>query len=131
MMRPCAHPGCPALVERGRCPVHRRTVRQHERRYEQGSYGRPWSRIRNAYLDAAYPWFCAVQGSACTAKGRMMERHEIEVDHRIPHRGDTRLRDDPSNLQVLCKGCHSQKTAAETGWASTRGGEHTGGTRKV
>ena len=41
-----------------------------------------------------------------------MHRHEVEVDHRIPHRGDPRLRDAVENFQVVCKACHGQKNSS-------------------
>jgi len=50
------------------------------------------------------------------------ERGELvaatEVDHIVSRkRGGA---DDESNLQALCKSCHSRKTALESGWR--RGG---------
>ena len=36
-----------------------------------------------------------------------------EADHIKPHKGDWSLFIDESNLQSLCKRCHSQKTAKE------------------
>lgn len=38
-----------------------------------------------------------------------------EVDHIKPHKGDLNLFFEPSNLQPLCKPCHSRKTAREDG----------------
>ena len=120
-MRPCAQPGCPVVVQGGRCPTHRAKVRQVEQRYTQGNYGRPWRRKREQFLEQSYPWFCAIQGSTCTARARMMDKAEVEVDHVVPHRGDVTLRDDLTNLQVTCKACHSAKTASEVEWkAHTR-----------
>ena len=115
-MRFCSHPNCPQKVPYGRCPAHQREARQAEARYTKGNYGRPWRRLREAFLEQSYPWYCAIQGSACTARGRMMDKAEVEVDHRIPHRGDPTLRDDITNLQCACRACHSQKTAEEVGW---------------
>jgi 5-methylcytosine-specific restriction protein A len=115
-MRYCSHPRCPVLVPHGRCQAHQFQQRQVQTRYTKGNYGRPWRRLRDAFLEQAYPWFCAIQGSACTAKGRAMQRAEVDVDHVIPHRGDPVLRDDITNLQVTCRACHSQKTATEVSW---------------
>jgi 5-methylcytosine-specific restriction protein A len=116
-MRYCnATPTCRELVPKGRCPTHTKTAQVQETRYTKGNYGRPWRRRREQYLEQTYPWWCAIQGPACTARGRMMERQEVEVDHIIPHRGDPALRDDPTNYQVTCKACHSAKTATEVGW---------------
>jgi 5-methylcytosine-specific restriction protein A len=98
-----------------------------ESRYTKGNYGRPWRRLRQQFLDSTYPWYCALQSEHCTAKGRMMEPTEIEVDHIRPHRGDATLRDDLTNLQVACKACHSWKTAQESGWGTSTAAQWSGG----
>ena len=36
-----------------------------------------------------------------------------EVDHITPHRGNPKLFWGRSNLQAMCRSCHSQKTARE------------------
>lgn len=36
-----------------------------------------------------------------------------DVDHQVPHRGDKKLMWSASNLQSLCKSCHSWKTQEE------------------
>lgn len=43
-----------------------------------------------------------------------------EVDHIVPHRGNTRLFFDPNNLQSLCKPHHSAKTALEVGFVKRK-----------
>ncbi|MEM8551089.1 MAG: HNH endonuclease signature motif containing protein [Pseudomonadota bacterium] len=48
----------------------------------------------------------------CGAGGR------LEVDHRRPVRTNPELAWEPSNLQVLCPGCHSRKTCREQGRSS-------------
>jgi 5-methylcytosine-specific restriction protein A len=43
----------------------------------------------------------------------------VLVDHIIPHRGDTTLLYDQSNLQSLCTACHNRKTNTEDGGFGT------------
>jgi 5-methylcytosine-specific restriction protein A len=80
-------------------------------------YGRDWQRARKAFL-AAHP-FCSGPDSEC-------EREEMtvpaeEVDHRVAiSAGGDRF--DHSNLQALCKACHSKKTVrADGGLGHARG----------
>lgn len=49
------------------------------------------------------------QCRACGAVGR------LEVDHIRPVRTHPELAWEPTNLQVLCGGCHSRKTCLEQG----------------
>lgn len=109
--RPCRAPGCPNLV-RGPgsyCPEHAREV---QRRYdaERGSpsrrgYGRNWRRLRAIVL-AEQP-LCADPDGVHGDEPPLA----TEVDHIVPLRaGGTNAR---SNLQALCKSCHSRKTARE------------------
>lgn len=49
---------------------------------------------------------------ACRRRGRATAAKE--VDHITPHKGNIDLFLDESNLQSLCKPCHSTKTATET-----------------
>jgi 5-methylcytosine-specific restriction protein A len=62
-----------------------------------------WLGIRRAVL-LEEP-FCR----ACLAAGRTT--YAREVDHIVPKRAGGS--DDRTNLQALCKPCHSRKTAAE------------------
>ena len=65
-----------------------------------------WRKLRASHLHA-HP--CCV---ICLALG--FDTHATVVDHKRPHRGDTRLFFDPSNLQSLCKLHHdSVKQTAE------------------
>jgi 5-methylcytosine-specific restriction protein A len=102
-MRFCAQPGCPATVERGRCPAHAVTL----------EHGRPnwdirkwydtmrWRRLRLEVLrEAAYA--CAQCGQITLA---------LDVDHIVKHDGDPDRFWDRDNLQALCIPCHSSKTA--------------------
>ena len=47
----------------------------------------------------------------CGELGLVVEA--TDVDHVIPHKGDTQLMWDKSNWQALCHPCHSRKTARE------------------
>lgn len=111
-MPTCLEPGCPALVPSGRCAKHQKAVAVHYDRYKRGNYGRPWRRRRMAFIqsDIERNVWCA----ECLRRGEKVVAEE--VDHIVPHRGDQALRDDPNNLQSLCKPCHSAKTAREVGF---------------
>jgi 5-methylcytosine-specific restriction protein A len=111
-LKPCAQPGCPALVESGRCPDHDRK-RQYNRDHPRGSstaqgYGQRWRRARARFL-RAHP-LCV----RCAREGRTTAA--TVVDHRAPHRGDPALFWDERNWQSMCKQCHDAKTAREGRW---------------
>lgn len=110
--RPCPHPGCGVLVERGRCPAHQRTQRQQydSRRGNSAArgYDRRWRNYRLQYL-REHP-LCV----ECSKQHRTTAA--TVVDHITPVNG----RDDPlfwdeGNHQALCAPCHSVKTAREDG----------------
>lgn len=112
--RPCARPGCPALVERGYCEGCRAkspaaiSERTRGSASERG-YGRRWQKARNAYL-ARHP--------LCIDPYGVHSVHMVaatDLDHIVPHKGDMTLFWDALNWQALCKACHSRKTAAEDG----------------
>lgn len=103
--RKCTYPGCNTLVKSGRCEEHtsKRIVRDpHVKRLYNS---RQWKAMRAAQL-AREPWCvdCLKRGDHVPA---------IEVDHIIPHNGDSNLFYDAANLQSLCKTDHSSKTATE------------------
>ncbi len=106
---PCNHPGCRELVEAGerRCPAHRREAyrvydRDRPPRSKRG-YDRAHYRLRKLVM-AEQP-LCV----ACEKAGRI--EPGIEMDHID---GDV-MNKDRDNLQMLCKRCHSRKTAREQG----------------
>lgn len=120
-LRPCAHPGCAALVRGSAyCDKHRAESRA-VRRNLQGERGisaawhylyesRRWRTIRAAQL-MAEPF--------CRECARVGERvRATDVDHIKPHRGNKKLFYDTANLQSLCHACHSRKTMAERGRGS-------------
>lgn len=111
-LRPCLHPGCPALVRDGWCDRHRPPKRVSRRRVSAAWHDwysrRIWTqRLRPAQL-LREP-FCRV----CAAQG--LRTRATVVDHIAPHRGDWALFVDEGNLQSLCKRHHDAKTAREQG----------------
>lgn len=93
--KPCLEPGCPALVDRGRCASHQQTKKPWQGGAGGLGYGRQWRKLRAQVLEEEP--FCRL----CGAPG-------VEVDHIIGRaRGGT---DDRSNLRGLCHSCHAIKT---------------------
>ena len=105
--RICTHPGCNTLVLRGRCERHqikRTSTTKHQKLYNSSR----WKRLRLMQL-RRNP-LC----SHCVEKGLLTPA--TDVDHIVPHNGNTSLMYDLDNLQSLCRPCHSRKTAEESGW---------------
>jgi len=84
-------------------------------------YGRRWRKYRLIFL-AKYPLCgmrppeaarhiaaCGVEWSKCKKEGRVVAAEQ--VDHIIPHRGDTLLFWARSNHQALCSSCSNAKSA--------------------
>lgn len=113
--KPCAHPGCSVLVRDGssRCPSHKSPKKptgfsRQLTKTERG-YGYAWQKLREVVLQRD-SGLCQM----CRAKGLL--RVGNICDHKTPKaEGGT---DDLDNLQIVCKPCHTLKTAAE----SARGG---------
>ncbi|MDO9711988.1 HNH endonuclease [Paracraurococcus lichenis] len=78
---------------------------QEANRTRQRTYDRQWQKLRAAHL-ALHP-LC----EHCLLEGKLIEANE--VDHIEPVKAAPHRRLDPTNLQSLCKPCHSRKTAAE------------------
>ena len=104
---PCAHPGCPRLVPRGKkyCEEHAAQHPEESRPASERGYGSAWRRARRRYLEA-HP-LCV----ECMKEGRYTKA--TDVDHIVPHRGNQRLFWDEDNWQALCHRCHSVKTRSE------------------
>ena len=104
--RPCAHSGCPELVESGKyCDKHRALHPEESRAAASRGYGSAWQKVRKKYLES-HP-LCVM----CMTEGRYTRA--TVVDHIKPHRGDRELFWDQSNWQALCKACHDRKTGLE------------------
>ena len=104
--RPCRHPGCPNLCDKGvYCSQH---MAFSSDRMRGGADARgnnaEWRRARKAFLQM-HP--LCVQ---CLKEGFIIPA--MVVDHIIPHRGDQKLFWDEQNWQPLCKSCHDQKTGS-------------------
>lgn len=106
--KPCRHPGCPELVDGLYCTEHKRLHNRHYEKYQRNPetrkrYDHSWRKRRNQFI-RQHPLcvHCLANGKATLAK---------EVDHILPlSQGGTH---DESNLQSLCKSCHSRKSAKE------------------
>ena len=110
-LRPCRHPGCPALTRDGYCPKHKPA--KAERRVSAHWYSLPiWTDdLRPAQLlREPFCRECARQYPPGDPRHRT---RATVVDHIKPHRGDWQLFVDPTNHQSLCKHHHDQKTARE------------------
>lgn len=85
-------------------------ARQREHDAKRGSarergYNTRWEKARKAYL-MRHP-LCVM----CEKDGRITPARV--VDHIIPHRGDTALFWDTSNLMSLCAHCHNSAKQRE------------------
>lgn len=109
-LRPCNHPGCPALVRSGRCEKHSNDIQVTRQQYDKH---RPeW---HDMYSDPRY------QG----ARIRFLQKHPLcvecekreqltpatRLDHIEDHKGNLVLFWDESNWQGLCERDHNRKTA--------------------
>lgn len=115
--RPCSQPGCGTLVRDGtsRCPAHKKPAPwsfadpARGSRHERG-YGTDWVKRRERILQRD----CGLC-QECKRQGRLKavgdKPYSAYVDHIIPKfEGGT---DDDSNLETLCRTCHTEKTNRE------------------
>lgn len=84
----------------------------------QRGYDADWQRVRDAVIIER-----GLRCEACHRLGVLRKRDAtrsmpvLEVDHivSVAERPDLRL--EPSNLRVLCRPCHSRRTARDQGFA--------------
>jgi len=103
--RPCAEPGCPILVDKGRCPAHApvRTPWVHATPVQR-IRGEKLQRLR-AQLFAKQP-LCAL----CLQAGRVTIATIRDHIVNLAAPGGT---DTVENTQGLCEACHTKKTEDE------------------
>ena len=104
-MQFCPEPGCGVLVPGGRCAEHApraRLLRQDYAHVHRWYVSTRWLKLR-AEVVRDDP-FCRT----CLAQGR--RALTVDVDHIQKHNGDPVLFWDRTNLQGLCKRCHTVKT---------------------
>jgi 5-methylcytosine-specific restriction protein A len=103
----CPEPGCGVLVQQGRCPTHAPRA-QRSTPWEGLSHkwyrSRRWKALRLETIRRDP--FCRT----CRVAGQRVL--SVDVDHITPHQGSASLFWEASNLQGLCRSCHSRKTAS-------------------
>lgn len=113
-LTPCNEPGCPVLVEKGKCDEHRRAYRRNQAALRRAAgdesmfvYNTTKWRTTRARILADHP-DCAHCG-----------RPASQVDHIIPRKALVAQGfhdpDAPHLLQSLCGECHHAKSYAEDG----------------
>jgi 5-methylcytosine-specific restriction protein A len=113
-LQTCTNPGCPALVESGRCDEHRREAEQQRGNFRERGYGRGRDkRFRPGELRRDVVCvLCPVNDRhlATVADHWPLSRRELVERGLDP--------DDPAHGRGLCKRCHDRETAVNQpgGW---------------
>jgi 5-methylcytosine-specific restriction protein A len=102
-MKFCQFPRCRTLVPRGYCRNHARKESERPNVDVRRWYRTTRWRTLAMRARAREPW-CP----DCAAEGRRVPT--LDVDHRVPHRGDPALFWDEDNLQAKCHRHHAAKT---------------------
>lgn len=125
----CLEPGCPVIVDNGRCQQHSRTKERYRGTASERGYTSQWSRFRSedmprALLQEGKVPACGVAlaigpqttDSQCKAQGLFVTT-DLHLDHEPPlqphERRDPYKVLDPTRVQFLCASCHSRKTQRE------------------
>ena len=100
-MRPCAHHGCPELVQSGYCEKHKKQTAQ---RYDKQrgtaasrGYDAQWQRFREVYM-RGHPLCAMCENEGYIAKADLIH-HKVPLD-----KGGEKYADD--NLVSVCSKCH-------------------------
>ena len=115
LRRPCAHPGCAALVRPPAryCPKHQADATAYDRQRgtaNERGYTSRWAKYRKWYLSQPEH----VLYTRCLAEDPPRVTPATQVDHNKAVTGpDDPLFWEPSNHQALRDSCHSRKTATE------------------
>ena len=101
--KPCAYPGCPALVTGRYCEEHAAKRNSEYEKYGRDKntkrrYGRAWKRIRDKYVQQ-HP-FCEL----CYKKGQLVETEQVHHIKPLSEGGDH----SRENLIALCSSCHAR-----------------------
>lgn len=113
-LRPCRHPGCPALTREGWCPAHK--PKQAPRR--ESAAWHSWYSLP-IWTDTLRPTQLLREPFCRECARRGLRTLASDVDHIRDHKGDWYLFTDPANLESLCHSCHSRKTAQDF-WKTKR-----------
>jgi 5-methylcytosine-specific restriction protein A len=107
MQRPCAYPGCDALVDKGYCAVHiQARVTEYVRDPRiQSLYNDPRWIKRRALQLAQEPW-------CIECLGQQIYTPATDADHIEPHHGDP-IKFFTGALQSMCHSHHAMKTRLE------------------
>lgn len=120
--KPCATPGCPALVPPGtrRCQAHQR---QQQRQYNQQQRPAGHAFYQSAEWRAFRKQALATLGTTCVQCGADGSQPYvvIELDHIKSIEEAPGLALEISNVRPLCRRCHSSRTAREQGRWGKRG----------
>ena len=101
--KPCKYPGCINTTPGRYCKLHAAQAQREysaQRRDYNKQYDRRWQKIRDLYI-SKHP-LC----ERCEAAGRLVPAEEVHHITPLSDGGDHR----DSNLQALCKSCHSSIT---------------------
>jgi len=117
--RPCAAPGCSALVVKGYCDrcKDKAPARQAERARPNAwsrLYTRAWQKMSAARL-IKHPLCVDPYGLHAG-----VPEPATVTDHIVAHKGDRKLFWDSKNWQSLCRPCNSRKAALEEGGFGNR-----------
>jgi 5-methylcytosine-specific restriction protein A len=112
-MRYCAVPGCPAIVESGRCATHAKKADRARGTARQRGYTSAWDRASAAYL-LKHPW-CAMCGQPAEVTDHIKAPKLRQATTAEDQREASRLFWDPANWQALCQRCNKRKAIEREG----------------